>query len=177
MEKYEGYLQRVKYHYDKENPKKINGVSLACVKDAYDEKAKFEWFGFWINTEEDMNLFNTYKEIFNNLGNSKPSQHPIAINYEVNQKGFNDVKDFKIKKESKSVVDKAFEDAETVEQKDYEEDSKAFMGETKPEKPLLTQRDTLIARECCVRGTRGIADTGERIKAMKRLMKFIETGG
>jgi len=193
---FDGYLIKIKEHYDKENPQKIRGVSLLCRKDPLDEKTD-QWFGFWIHNEQQMNIYNSYRDVFEKLSKSGPWDYPIRIWYMVNEKGYNDIKRLEILK--KSIIDKAFESAETVtspESPVKSEDAKAFMPEKKEEPkfdkakdlemriertmkaPLenMSMRDLTIARESVVRATQGINDIEERIKACNRLMKWILTG-
>ena len=183
----EGYLIRVKEHYKKDVPEKLMGISMLIRKDPYDDKDDTNnWFSFWLNREADWNLYNQFKPILEKVRDAGPADFKISGEFETRKVGeriFKNLTKFNVRESS--AVNKAFasesasmEPEYTVEDVEYAESlpTAKEIKEREKEKFKLSGRDLMIARENVINGTVNIANMEERIKAMKRLIKWIEEG-
>lgn len=174
MEILEGYLRRKKLRF-KEN--ELKGIAFFATK-SFDSDKDGLWFNLWLNSEEDHNLYNKHKLIFDKLEEPHPT-YKIKVWYTTNEKGFHNAEKFEIQEASQ--IASAFE-SESCESPDTPEQPKAVKElydqeiEGRLEVIKLTGKDLQISRGNVVNGTTGMTNWEERKKLMNRLLKFIETG-
>jgi len=196
MEVMSGFVVKKKEYY---RNGKLSGLSFQVTKDVM--KSGGEWFSFWLNSDEDKELYTKYKPVIDSIPNSNEEIKSIQgfyINgsYETNDKGFMNLKTFEIEKHDGDVPKEMQEGPEKPVVKEVPVQPTVADAKIRPSDVTteganwankFTQKDTLMARMSALKAAgpivaeevrlERITDAEQRtITLSKRFMKFIESG-